>query len=304
MRTRLLLPLLLVVLVAVGCSDTTDPVLATVNGTDIYLEEVELFRPIYGDGPVIDLGAFVGDTTVGGQLRSDTALLIWRQAMLDRLEADFGVTVTDAEIAAIAAQIPPIDTTGLAIPVNAEAARTFDATIQLIRLNAIDGLLDAATLQPLFEAAPNDFANVCVRHVLLETRGGAESAVGRLAGGEDFATVAEDVSVDTVPGGDLGCRAPSTYVTEFADASMSAPLDTVFGPVETQFGFHVMVVYNRSAPSSLDDLVANAATFVPSAVQNDLWTGWFNRAIVEADIEVTPWLGTWVPEGQGIAPPE
>ena len=303
MRSRLLLPLLLVVLGAAGCSDTADPVIATVNGTDIHLAEVEEFRPIYGEGPVIDLAAFVGDTTVGGQLRSDTSLLIWRQAMLDRLNSDFGVSVTDAEVAAIAAQLPPIDTTGLAVPLNAEAARNFDATMQLIRLNAVDGLLDAETLRPLYEASPNDFATVCVRHVLVGTRGDAETVVSRLTGGEDFATVADEVSTDSVPGGDLGCRPASTYVPEFADASASAPLDTVFGPVETQFGFHVLEVYERNAPANLDELVGNAEAFVPPEIQNDLWTQWFNRAIIEADIEVTPWLGTWVPEGQGIAPP-
>lgn len=304
MRSRFLLPLILVALIAVGCSDAANPVVATVNDTDIYLEDVEALRPIYGTDAVIDLAALIGDTTIGEQLRSDTSVLVWRQAMLDRLTTDFGVSVTDAEVASIVAQMDLMDTSGFAVPINAEAVRAFDATVEAIRRNALDNLLDTETLGPLYEREPTEFVTVCVRHVLVGTRGEAETVVSRLTDGEDFGTVATDVSTDTVPNGDLGCRSASAYVPEFAAASASAPLDTVFGPVETQFGFHVIVVYDRTAPADLADLVARAETFVPEQVQRDLFAEWFNRAIIEADVVVTPWLGTWVPEAQGISPPE
>lgn len=303
MKSRILLIALVAALATTACADASNPQVATVNGTPIHLDEVAAIRPIYGDGPTIDLSFRVADTTLGEQLRSDTSLLIFKQAMLDRLSSDFGIVVTDAEIAALAAQLPLQNPADFALPIDPEEVRRFDATIESVRRNALDNLLDEGTLGPIFDADPAQFSTVCARHVLVATRGEAETVVTRLTGGEDFAAVADEVSTDVTPGGDLGCRSAAEYVPAFAAATIAAPLGTVFGPVETEFGFHVLVVDDRTGPTDLADLVANAEQYVSQNLQRSVFSEWFNRAIIEADIEVASWLGTWSQQGQGIAPP-
>jgi len=86
--------------------------------------------------------------------------------------------------------------------------------------------------------------NPCVRHILLETETDAGDVLTELEGGADFATLAAERSTGpTGPnGGDLGCAPVANYVAEFADAVTAAELGAFVGPVETQFGFHVILV--------------------------------------------------------------
>lgn len=75
----------------------------------------------------------------------------------------------------------------------------------------------------------------------------------RLAAGEDFGTVAKEVSTDTgsaTQGGDLGCADPANYVPEFAAAVKSQPIGEVGQPVKTQFGYHLILVYDKKDPGN------------------------------------------------------
>ena len=69
-----------------------------------------------------------------------------------------------------------------------------------------------------------------------------------IAGGADFADVAREHS--TCPsgqrGGELGEFGPGMMVKEFDAVVFSADLNTVQGPVKTQFGYHLLEVTARS----------------------------------------------------------
>ena len=68
-----------------------------------------------------------------------------------------------------------------------------------------------------------------------------------IEGGADFAKVAKENS--TCPssrnGGDLGSFGPGQMVKEFDTVVFSAPVNTVQGPVKTQFGYHLLEVTSR-----------------------------------------------------------
>jgi hypothetical protein len=85
-----------------------------------------------------------------------------------------------------------------------------------------------------------------VRHVLLQTREQAQSALDRIKGGEPFEAVAKAVSADTGSrerGGALGWSLPSHFVDPFAEAMKAlAPRGLVEQPVQTRFGWHVLEV--------------------------------------------------------------
>lgn len=92
--------------------------------------------------------------------------------------------------------------------------------------------------------APADSGSPCVRHILLEDQAGAEEVLTELDGGADFATLAMERSTGPSgpAGGDLGCAPATNYVPEFGDAVLAAEVGDYVGPVETQFGFHVILV--------------------------------------------------------------
>jgi parvulin-like peptidyl-prolyl isomerase len=66
--------------------------------------------------------------------------------------------------------------------------------------------------------------------------------------GEDFATVAREVSQDTGSaerGGDLDWQPRSFFVKEFADAAFTQEIGEIGKPVKTDFGYHIIQVIAR-----------------------------------------------------------
>ncbi|WP_048305961.1 peptidylprolyl isomerase [Halomonas sp. PR-M31] len=96
-----------------------------------------------------------------------------------------------------------------------------------------------------------------VRHILIETNPTqdaqqaealAQQARQRIASGEDFATVAQEVSDDrgsALNGGDLGWVRPGQMVPGFEEAMTSLPVGEVSQPVRSRFGYHLIEVLER-----------------------------------------------------------
>jgi peptidyl-prolyl cis-trans isomerase C len=86
------------------------------------------------------------------------------------------------------------------------------------------------------------------RHILVSTEEKCNELKTQIEKGADFADVAKQYS--TCPsgrnGGDLGSFSPGMMVREFDEVVFSAPLNTVQGPVKTQFGYHLLEVTSRS----------------------------------------------------------
>lgn len=86
------------------------------------------------------------------------------------------------------------------------------------------------------------------RHILVSTEEQCEALKTQIAGGEDFADLAKEHS--SCPsgrnGGDLGQFGPGQMVPEFDKVVFSADVNTVQGPVKTQFGYHLLEVTSRS----------------------------------------------------------
>ena len=91
-----------------------------------------------------------------------------------------------------------------------------------------------------------------VRHILIavnKTRTApqalkrAEEVLAKAKAGADFAALAKQYSDDpgsASEGGELGWSQRSTFVTPFADAVFSMKPDEIRGPVQTQFGYHII----------------------------------------------------------------
>ena len=91
-------------------------------------------------------------------------------------------------------------------------------------------------------------ARASARHILVESEARCEELKKQIEAGTDFADVAKAHS--TCPsgksGGDLGEFGRGQMVKEFDEVVFNGDLNTVHGPVKTQFGYHLLEVTSRS----------------------------------------------------------
>ena len=112
-------------------------------------------------------------------------------------------------------------------------------------------LVSCMLISNLKYGAPPDAVKATARHILVKTPEDAKMVMDQISSGESsFADLARQYS--TCPsgsrGGSLGSFQPGTMVPEF-DRVIFSPdtvLGTVIGPVETNFGYHLIVVDKRT----------------------------------------------------------
>ena len=79
-------------------------------------------------------------------------------------------------------------------------------------------------------------------HILVETEDRARELYDRLNRGEDFGKLAAENSrcPSSRNGGDLGFFGRGQMVSAFETAAFECPVGQVVGPVQTQFGYHLI----------------------------------------------------------------
>src|SRR5919107_3360247 len=87
----------------------------------------------------------------------------------------------------------------------------------------------------------------CVRHILFnkDQKEKAEDVKQQLEDGGDFAKLAKEYSQDpgsAAEGGELGCLGTGETVPEFEQAAFGAEQGEIVGPVQTEFGYHILQV--------------------------------------------------------------
>ena len=94
-----------------------------------------------------------------------------------------------------------------------------------------------------------------VRHILVEEEETAQKALQALQQGESFAALARAISTDPGSGsrgGELGLAYVGNYVPEFRRAIEEAETGALVGPVESEFGFHILQVRSKEERSGSD----------------------------------------------------
>jgi len=96
---------------------------------------------------------------------------------------------------------------------------------------------------------------VKISHILIPFGANKDSAkqqandvLAKAKGGENFATLAQQFSTDqqsAQQGGDLGFFKKTGMIKPLADASFSANVGDIVGPVETQFGWHIVKIDDK-----------------------------------------------------------
>ncbi len=90
-------------------------------------------------------------------------------------------------------------------------------------------------------------AKATARHILVDSEEICLELKREIEEGADFGDVAKENSScpSSAQGGDLGEFGPGMMVPEFDKVVFSAPVNSVQGPVKTQFGYHLLEVTSR-----------------------------------------------------------
>ena len=117
---------------------------------------------------------------------------------------------------------------------------------------AIEGIVKEAVTDAALQAAYDSRfkdskpqTEYSAAHILVDTQEEADAIKAELAGGADFAELAKAKSTDTgsgANGGDLGWFGLGMMVKPFEDAVVAAKVGEVTGPVQSEFGFHLILV--------------------------------------------------------------
>ncbi len=295
---RLLLLIAVLAVVLAACGGGSSPTAATVNGTDITVDDVEgLFNEVEGEFTdeqfALHLGTLISWTAIEQRAATELGFVASAEELDAEVELILAETGYEGDLEGFMTEQT----------VSEEGLDGF-ATQRLIddavaeSLAATGEMPTIADAQQEIDDNPMEATQVCASHILVETEEEALAVVDRLDGGEDFAVVAVEVSIDTgsgAAGGSLGCDTPANYVPEFAEASMTATIGEVTAPVETEFGFHLILVEDR--------IVATPEQVLGILEQNAV-NDWMFDAVVNADVTVEEEYGTWQTEpSPQVVPP-
>ncbi len=91
-------------------------------------------------------------------------------------------------------------------------------------------------------------AKATARHILVDTQEECENIKQQIENGLDFADAAQEHSKcpSKKQGGHLGEFTPGQMVREFDQVVFSEEIGKVHGPVQTQFGFHLIEITSRT----------------------------------------------------------
>ncbi len=125
-------------------------------------------------------------------------------------------------------------------------------------MEAVNDDAVAARYAAFLEENPPE-QEIKARHILLEDEEAAKAVITELDGGADFAELAKERSTGPsgANGGDLGYFTPGTMVEAFSDAAFELePGSYSKMPVQTQFGWHVILVEDarETTPPALEEV--------------------------------------------------
>ncbi|MDP3387003.1 MAG: peptidylprolyl isomerase [Eubacteriales bacterium] len=134
-----------------------------------------------------------------------------------------------------------------------------------------------------YNANTGQFANneeVTASHILVATKEESDRIAIEINEGLDFAEAAKKYSScpSKEVGGNLGTFEKGRMVPEFEKAAFSLPVGVVSEPIETQFGFHLIKVDDRSNPGVAEfvEVKDSIRTQMINQMQYDFYTNKIN----------------------------
>lgn len=310
LKTRHLPALLIVglMLALAACGPGGDPtVAATVNGEDIPIAEVERrFEAVAANPQFASQVEEDEDGEFTAQVQASLLSDLIESAIVRQGAEERGLEITDADVETRTQEIVDqmgqdqfddfIEQSGMSAEDVEQQIRDLVRRERLQEELAADVEVDDEDVAAFYEEnRESRYERASARHILVETEEEAQEVLDRLEAGEDFAEVAQDVSTDTGSaerGGELGEFGRGQMVPAFDEAVFNAEVGEIVGPVETDFGFHVIEVTDRVS-QELDDVAGDIREELAQREQTTRMEDWLAERVREAEVEVNPRFGEW-----------
>jgi peptidyl-prolyl cis-trans isomerase C len=135
----------------------------------------------------------------------------------------------------------------------------------------------------------------CARHILFnkDQKEKAEEVKKQLEGGADFAKLAKEYSQDpgsAQKGGDLGCLGKGETVSNFDEALFNAKEGEIVGPVETEFGYHLIEVTDIKPQSTqpLEEVESQIRDQLATDLQSQKFSAWLQKQEKQRNVKYLP----------------
>lgn len=301
-------------------SDEGGEAVAIVNGEEIPAEDLETRFSAMSENPQFSQQLEADDSgAMEKQLKSQILNQMIQVELLRQGADDLGVEVTDEDVAEQRSEIEDrLEEQGTDLETAMEQQGLDEEDLEeeletaalqqkvVAELTSDDEVSDEDVAQ-YFEDNPQEFETAQARQIVTETEEEAQQALERVEGGEDFAAVAEDVSIDdrtASEGGDLGevSRSDLQMQPALAEAIFeTAEPGELVGPIETQQGWHVIEVTERTQ-DELADVEGQIRQNLVTQAENEALTQWLDEQVQNAEVEVVADFAEWDAEaGQVVA---
>lgn len=293
---------------------------ATVGDRKITVDEVEVeLRNFEKTGQFDQLTSQQDHDEVRRQFQQGYLSQIVRRYVLEIEAAERDLEVSDAEIAEAIDQImadfpneaefqKALDQQGLTAGQLNDLVRDQIVEDKLRQEIASDLDPDQDELQSFYDRNMADYQETRASHILVAKKGLASRLSTQLQDAKSskleplFASLARRSSDDpgsAKKGGDLGFFAPGELVPEFQEAADSLDIGEVSGPVQSQFGFHVIRVTDRRV-KPFDEVRDQIAQELTGSESEEAFQTFITKAYEDADVRVNPRFGELDLETQRI----
>jgi parvulin-like peptidyl-prolyl isomerase len=313
----------LAVVVLAACSSVTgggDPnVAATVNGTEVPISEVEKrFEQAKASPQVAQQLEADPDGAYEEQLQAQILSQLVVSELLEQWADDLGVEATDEDVESerndLIEQLGGQEAFDQAV---SESGLTDeDVELQLRQRVLQTKISDSVTgdtevsdadVEAFYqENAETQYGErALARHILVEDEGEADDLREQIDDGADFGELAAEHSTDTgsaEQGGELPEFGRGQMVPEFEEAVFSAEPGEIVGPVQSEFGFHIIEVVSLTEGQELDDVRADIEAQLTEQQQGQMLQTELQERTEAAEVSVNPRFGTWNPETGQVEP--
>jgi parvulin-like peptidyl-prolyl isomerase len=310
--TRLLVPLAILALLLAACGPGGSPnVAATVNGEEVSVAQVEeRFATVAENPEFAEQLAADEEGALAEQVQARILSDLIESIIVRQGAEELGIEVSETEVTQrrdeLIEEVGGQETFDQLVEESGLTSEQIDEQVRDIvireavqeELTADIEVSDAEVAAFYEENRETRYDTAEARHILVETEEEANDILERLEEGEDFADIAAEESIDTgsgAQGGDLGEFGRGQMVPEFEEAVFTAEIGEVVGPVETQFGFHIIEVTEREAPE-LEDVEDEIRDELSQGEQGAAVQEWLAQQRAEAEVTVNPRFGEWDPE--------
>ncbi|HMG28342.1 MAG TPA: peptidylprolyl isomerase [Acidimicrobiia bacterium] len=297
-----------VAVVAAGCSSVRPPAL-TVNGSDISRDSVDSELAAIADNPDLKEQISGTDGTIKSGGSSIWLTHVVTQQVVDREVQRRRIAVRAADRRAGQAQAANFfgPQAFVAFPKWFRDQTTGEFARQQALFRATGAPPSDAEVRAAYQTAMAQFRQQCpsgrfVSHILVPSQQLAAGLAAQISAGASFEQIASQQSTDTASardGGALGCIDGQQLAPAFQQVAASLPLNQVSAPVQTQFGWHLILVRDTIPFEQLQNGLRQRLEQQSPAAQRKLIA-----RVARADVDVDPRYGRWVVrDGRGAVEP-